>query len=75
MIEATNFDRRIDKETALELIKPWGQSALYERIGCDVMCKEYGDDEDWVGLQSDDYEMIKDSPEYQTFELWFNIKR
>jgi len=35
----------------------------------EIMCKEYGDDEDWVGVTRDDVEdLIRD--EYQTFEIW-----
>lgn len=39
------------------------------------MCKEYGTDEDWVGLTPDDYDILQDDynnsaiPDYKTFEL------
>lgn len=40
--------------------------------GFDVMCKEYGDDEDWVGLAEDEWELIQDEEEYKTFVLSCN---
>jgi hypothetical protein len=42
----------------------------------DVMCKEYGDDEDWCGITTDDTESWDDNhgglpdDDYLTFELW-----
>lgn len=33
------------------------------------MCQEYGDDEDWCGVYSEDYETLQD-PEYIHFEIW-----
>jgi hypothetical protein len=57
--QATNFDVRVTKEQALAI--------LQGRF--DVMCKEYGEDEDWVGVTIDDLETLK-GDEYKTFELW-----
>ena len=72
---ATNFDRRISKATAMDLIKPLnipGRGAcLKDEMNIEIMCKEYGEDEDWVGIEVDDYEIMSTSPEYQTFEIWF----
>ena len=58
------FDYRLDKETALFLIE-------HELLnGAVIMCKEYGEDEDWVGMESkEDIETLQD-PEYKTFEIW-----
>jgi hypothetical protein len=74
-MKGTNFDRRISKPTAMDLIKPIdlpgrGRS-LKDEMNIAIMCKEYGDDDDWVGIEADDYEMVSTSPEYQTFEIWF----
>lgn len=44
-------------------------------VGYDVMCKEYGEDDDWVGMTGeDDLELLKDDSEnhYQTFVLTTN---
>lgn len=64
----------VSKEAALELIKPQhfhsGKDCLKNEIGIEIMCKEYGDDSDWVGIESDDYENIKEDEHYQTFQIW-----
>lgn len=40
-------------------------------IPTEIMCKEYGDDEDWIGQSHED---VKDGTlfddDYQTFEIW-----
>lgn len=44
-------------------------------IGYDVMCKEYGEDDDWVGITGeDDLELLKNDSEnyYRTFVLTTN---
>ena len=47
----TNFHHRISRAEAVRLLK-------MERRGVDlpfcIMCKEYGDDSDWVGLTAED---------------------
>jgi hypothetical protein len=72
--KATNFDIRITKDAALELLRTCdlksGHKCLKDELGIEIMCKEYGDDEDWVGIESDDYYTIRDGEEYQTFEIW-----
>ena len=40
-------------------------------MNIEIMCKEYGEDDDWVGIEADDYDNILTSNEYQTFEIWF----
>ncbi len=64
----------ISKEAALDLIRPANYSSkswsLKEEIGVEVMCKEYGEDDDWVGLMSEDYDTIRDGEEYKTFAIW-----
>lgn len=67
VVSATNFDLRICREHAIQLVKEGRE---------DVMCEEYGDDEDWVGLTIEDLHDLEGDgnldlyEEYQTFELW-----
>ena len=62
---ATNFSHRLDKATVIFLL----QNKLL-RPGFDgIMCREYGDDDDWVGVTEDDIETII-GEEYKTFEVW-----
>ena len=65
---ATNFNHRIDKATVIYLL----QNGLLKPDTI-IMCKEYGDDEDWTGITEDDLETIVDD-EYRTFEIWMNDK-
>ena len=57
------FDIKISKEEAEWLLK--------NEIIDDVMCKEYGEDEDWIGMTKDDFdeETQKFDDDYQTFEI------
>ena len=64
-MKATNFDIRIDKETAEYLL---ANNSLKPTTG--IMCKEYGEDEDWVGLEPEDLHNGKLDENYKTFELW-----
>lgn len=67
--------KAISREAALELIKPAtylsGKCCLAEELGISVVNKEYGDDDDWVEVWSEDYETIRDYEEYCTFEIWW----
>lgn len=69
--KGTNFDLRISNKDATTILRG-------RRIGFDIipanmplMCKEYGEDEDWCELVADeldeDYRVDKD---YQTIEIW-----
>ena len=62
----TNFDCRIDKYTVIFLLTHhiFNDDALGQ-----IMCREYGDDEDWQAVTADDIETIKGA-EYKTFEIW-----
>lgn len=64
---ATNFDIRIEKMEAERLLTNFGHSLPFA-----IMCKEYGDDADWVGLTPEDLDeetgLLDES--YQTFEIW-----
>jgi hypothetical protein len=72
------FDKVICKEAAMDLIRPAyyfsGSSCLAEEMSVEVMCKEYGDDDDWIGLTVDDYENVKNDNHYRNFEIWYNNK-
>ncbi len=75
MTKGTNFDIAISKEAAMDMIRPAyymesGNSCLKDEIGIQIMCKEYGDDDDWVGIEHDDYLNMVDDPQYKTFEIW-----
>jgi len=35
-----------------------------------IMCKEYGDDEDWIGMCVEDVENLATDDGYKTFEIW-----
>ncbi|MEK7144310.1 MAG: hypothetical protein AAB794_00390 [Patescibacteria group bacterium] len=40
-----------------------------------VMCKEYSDeDDDFVEIESNEWEMIEEDGKYQTFQLWENLQ-
>lgn len=74
MTKETNFDISLTRTEALYLLNPdkEGQS-ISEKHHIDIMCKEYGDDDDWVGLSSNDYETIlEDAVTYKTFEIWLS---
>lgn len=38
-------------------------------LSFEIMCKEYGEDEDWVQVLPEDLETLQ-GEEYQTFEIW-----
>ena len=39
------------------------------------MCKEYSDeDDDFVEIESNEWEMIEEDGKYQTFQLWENLQ-
>jgi len=65
--ETSNFDQRISKEEAERLLMLHG-----EFLPFDIMCKEYGQDEDWIGLSPDDLDedTLLLAEDYQTFEIW-----
>lgn len=67
-MKTTNFDLRIDKEQAIAFLKH--NIFNDDNLGV-IMCKEYGEDDNWVGITKDDVETIEEFEEYQTFEIWF----
>lgn len=74
MKKGTNFDISLTRTETLYLLKPdrYGKS-ISDNHNIGIMCKEYGDDDDWVGLSSEDYETIlEDATTYKTFEIWLS---
>lgn len=65
---ATNFDIRISKSEAERLVK--SKKVNDDKFGT-IMCKEYGEDEDWVGMTDEDLdeETGKFDSDYKTFEI------
>jgi hypothetical protein len=68
-MKATNFDFRITREVANYMLI----HDMHNYWGFDIMCKEYGQDDDWVSLSMDDLddEMFLD-PDWKTLEIWAN---
>lgn len=74
MEKGTDFDISLTRKETLYLLKPGKHGkSISDKHNIDIMCKEYGDDDDWVGLSSDDYETIlEDAATYKTFEIWLS---
>ncbi len=63
----------LTKQQAIQVLQLGMEGRL--PAGYDVMCKEYGDDDDWVGMTGeDDLELLEDDPDndYRTFVLTTN---
>lgn len=77
MKEGTNFDIALTRTETLFLLKSERKGkSVSDKNNITIMCKEYGEDDDWVGLESDDYEIIlEDATTYQTFEIWLSDKQ
>lgn len=75
----TSFDLRITREQAEAILR---MSARFKGgtagMGFDVMCKEYGEDNNddpdaWTGMAFEDLEEDGTlNGQYRTLELWFN---
>lgn len=63
-----SFDLRITKAEAERLLTQYG-----EKLPFDIMCKEYGDDDDWAGLSPEDIDPATQrlGDEYESFEIWY----
>lgn len=68
--QATNFDIRISiKEAIYLLTKPHPFNII-------IMCKEYGEDDDWQEVTKDDLSETNTFDEdYKTFEIWLDQNR
>ena len=75
--KGTNFDVSLTRTEALYLLKPdENKQSISDSHKINIMCKEYGDDDDWVGMSSDDYETIlEDAATYKTFEIWLSERQ
>jgi len=63
--QETNFAYRISKSEAERLFN------TYRKLPFDVMCKEYGDDDDWVGMSIEDINEDNEfDDDYKTFEIY-----
>jgi hypothetical protein len=69
--KGTNFDWRISPKEAARLMREHGYNLPF-----DIMCKEYGDDNDWVGMSPEDLNGPGEDREglfdadYKTFEVY-----
>lgn len=69
---ATNFDLRITREDAEKILTLRAQGKDIVPPWTSLMCREYGPDEDWIGLDEGDLdEHWKLDEDWQTIELWF----
>jgi hypothetical protein len=68
---ATNFDMRVTREEVVFLI----EKINYLVPNSDIMCKEYGDDEDWQAVDEDIFDEDGNiDKEYETFEIYFPVE-
>lgn len=58
------MSKKLTKKEALEILSSTDYDYLTE-----IMCAEYGEDEDWVQVLPEDLETLE-GEEYQTFEVW-----
>lgn len=74
MAKGTTFDISLTRTEALFLLNTIEDGkSISEKNNIEIMCKEYGDDDDWVGLCTEDYETIlEDITTYKTFEIWLS---
>lgn len=72
-METTNFDLRITKKQAEELLRLSSSCKNGTHgMGFIIMCAEYGEDSDWVEVGEDDLNEDGELDEdYQTFEISF----
>lgn len=71
----SNFDLRITREGAVRILcsrveDEVSEQILPERVAA-LMCKEMGDDDDWVGIT--EYDLLEGGvldEDYKTIEIW-----
>lgn len=64
----------ISRELAVRILKYLDQNP-YFYFPFLVMCKEYsGEDDDFVEIEADEWEIIQEDEKYQTFQLWENLQ-
>jgi len=65
---------KISRELAIQILKYCCENKDFY-FPFLVMCKEYTpEDDDFVEVEPDEWEMIQEDESYQTFELWENIQ-
>lgn len=70
--DATNFDLRITRKEAEKILSLRAQGKDIVPPWTSLMCREYGPDADWVGLDEGDLnENWELDADWQTIELWF----
>ena len=72
--QGTNFGWRLKPEEAARLMREHGYNLPF-----DIMCKEYGDDDDWVGMSPEDLNKAGEDraglfdEDYKTFEVFADL--
>lgn len=72
--QGTNFGWRLTPEEAARLMREHGYDLPF-----DIMCKEYGDDDDWVGMCPEDLNEAGEDraglfdEDYKTFEVYADV--
>jgi hypothetical protein len=65
---------KISRELAIKILRYLDQHKLFY-FPFLVMCQEYTEeDDDFVEIEPEEWEMIKSDDKYQTFELWENLQ-
>lgn len=65
---------KISRELAIKILKYLDQHKNFY-FPFLVMCQEYTEeDDDFVEIESEEWEMINEDEKYQTFELWENLQ-
>lgn len=74
MDKGTEFNIALTRTETLFLLKPGDNGvSICDKENIGIMCKEYGGDEDWVEVNTEDYETIlEDDVTYKTFEIWLS---
>jgi len=66
---------KISRELAIKILKYLDQHKKFY-FPFLVMCQEYTEeDDDFVEIEPDEWEMIEGDDKYQTFELWENLQQ
>jgi adenylosuccinate synthase len=64
------YSQDISRDLAIKILQYLDKNDISE-LPFLVMCREYTpEDNDFVELSSDEWEVIKEDPIYQTFQLW-----
>lgn len=64
----TNFDIRISREVALNMIL----FGAIDKYNIDIMCKDFDQDELWSVVTADAFDALMAESDYDTFEIRLN---